>query len=134
MNNKRIKIGRKLKLTIYSLISLIGIFQKSSQSDTLSDKQYSSVTGTVIQNATNESRQNQWTKELPKDSFSKVEQLSGDSNYYSLVSNASDIPFFRAHYLPPEKVSRLGDQLPENLTSAKKFSLAMAHTYSSNWL
>ena len=73
MNKKRIKIGRKLKLTIYSLIILIGIFQKSSQSDTLSDKQYSSVTGTVIQNTTNESRQNQWTKEIPLDSFSKVE-------------------------------------------------------------
>ena len=63
-----------------------------------------------------------WVRTLPVDSFVKVRQLSGDNNYYSVLTNDENWPYIHSHYMPLSKVVRYGYQLPDTLDNVKHLS------------
>jgi hypothetical protein len=122
MKNEMPAIVIDLRIVVVFLICMITVHQELLAGDSLTGKQFSSILSTTAIRNSHESHQDPWTKEIPLDSFTKVDQLSGNSNYYSLISNLSELPFFRAHYLPNTKVARLGYKLPKSLPCANKLS------------
>jgi hypothetical protein len=122
MKNEKHKIVINLRIVIIFLICMVIALQGLFAGDSLTGKQLSSIVSTTVKRNAYESHLDSWTKDIQLDSFVKVDQLSGNSNYYSLISSISETPFFRAHYLPNLKVARLGYKLPKSLLYANKLS------------
>jgi len=62
-----------------------------------------------------------WEEEIVLDSMEIVKQFSGKGNYYTLETE-NDVRFFRAHYVPSQKVSRLGYMFSDSQMPVEKIS------------
>ncbi len=54
--------------------------------------------------------------------FTKIDQLSGDKNYYEIMMNDSGLEYIHSHYVPPNKVVRYGYKLPDTLRNVERVS------------
>ncbi len=59
---------------------------------------------------------------IPPDAFIKVQELSGDDNYYSIEPDGDGGSMIRANYIPPGKTVKLGYRFPDDGTKVKRLA------------
>jgi hypothetical protein len=65
---------------------------------------------------------NGYLLDLPVSQFTKIDKLSGDRNYYTIMNSDSGLEYLHSHYVPPTKVVRYGYQLPDTIRNIRRVS------------
>lgn len=59
---------------------------------------------------------------LPIQQFTKIDMMSGDKNYYEIMTSDSGLEYIHSHYVPSTKVVRYGYKFPDTMRNVTRVS------------
>lgn len=107
-----------LVIGLTGLFTAINADMNSRMSDNVHDLNYA-PDETVLKAPGNASG---YSFTLPVHQFTKIDKLSGDRNYYEILTSDSGLEYIHSHYVPSTKVVRYGYKFPDTIRNVTRIS------------